>query len=287
MEKPEKANGDRRLLRLLSRLLRSLDRQTCLAVHLSCRMVSREGVQAEFLPRKDAMTHSRRDMTTEQQEACQKAQQISAIYEAFQITLDPIDWRQFGLFAPVKIKEIEIALLGDLWKRDRDDMLRQVQIKLLEQAALKTLQPQPNLRAMIWSPVEILQPQTFLSLWIITFETNERVPVIEFLSDGQRTFAPFPFDGARGRHLAQLFGPAIQGEHHPGEIITIKERGQQYTGEIMYVIAHGTMPSTRRQATQRYRAASGPASPHEEEPRYIVDCRDGFPHIAYQSQIVG
>lgn len=101
----------------------------------------------------------------------------------------------------------------------------------------------------IWSPVEVIQPQAFLSLWIITFETGERVPTVEFLSDGQRTFALFPFDGARGRHLALLFGPAIQGEHHPGKIITIKERAQQYTGEIMYVIAHGTMPSPRRQAT--------------------------------------
>jgi len=233
------------------------------------------------------MTHSRRDMTTEQQEARQKAEQIIAIYETFQITLDPIDWQHCGLFAPVKVKEIEIALLGDLWQRDRDDMLRQVQIKLLEQAALKALRPLADLRAMIWSPVEVLQPQAFLSLWIITFETNERVPVIEFLTDGQRTFAPFPFDGARGRHLALLFGPAVEGEHRSGERVTIKERGQHYIGEIVYVIAHGTMPSTRRQATRGYRTASGHASPNDEEPRYIVDCRDGFPHIAYQSQIVG
>jgi hypothetical protein len=232
------------------------------------------------------MTHSRRDIADEQQEACQKAQQITAIYQAFQIALDPIDWQHFGLLASVKVNDIEIALLGDLWQRDKDDMLRQVQIKLLEQAALKALPHRPNRRAVIWSPVEVLQPQAFLRLWIVTFETEERVPVIEFLKDGQRAFAPFPFDGAQGQHLAMLFGPAIQGEYHPGETITIKERGQQYTGEIMYVIAHGTMPSPRRQATRGYRTASETAFPNDEEPRYIVDCRDGFPHIAYQSQIV-
>lgn len=232
------------------------------------------------------MTHSRRDMVEEQQEACQKAQHITAIYQAFQIALDPIDWQQFGLFALVKVNTIEIALLGDLWQRDKEDLLRQAQIKLLEHAALKVLPSRPDRRAVIWSPVDVLQPQTFLRLWIITFETGERIPVIEFLNDGQRTFAPFPFDGAQGRHLAMLFGPAIQGEHCPGEVITIKARGQQYTGEIMYVIAHGTMSSPRRQATRGYSTASGTAFPNDEEPRYIVDCRDGFPHIAYQSQIV-
>jgi hypothetical protein len=225
-------------------------------------------------------------MVEEQQEACQKAQHITAIYQAFQITLDPIDWQHFGLLASVKVNAIEIALLGDLWQRDKDDMLRQVQIKLLEHAALKALPARPNRRAVIWSPVEVLQPQAFLRLWIITFETDERIPVIEFLSNGQRTFAPFPFDGARGQHLAMLFGPAIQGEYRPGEMITIKERGQHYTGEIMYVIAHGTMSSTRRQMTRGYRTGSGAAALNDEEPRYIVDCRDGFPHIAYQSQIV-
>jgi hypothetical protein len=225
-------------------------------------------------------------MAKEQQEACQKAQHITAVCQEFQITLDPIDWQQFGLSAPVKVNAIEIALLADLWQRDKDDMLRQVQIKLLEQAALKALPSRPNRRAVIWSPVEVLQPQEFLRLWIVTFETDERVPVIEFLKDGQRVFAPFPFDGAQGQHLALLFGPAIEGEHHPGEMITIKERGQHYTGEIMYVIAHGTMPSSRRQATRGYRTASGTTSPNDEEPRYIVDCQDGFPHIAYQSQIV-
>ena len=232
--------------------------------------------------RKDAMTYSRRDVTEEQQEACQKAQHITAIYRAFQITLDPIDWQHFGLFASVKVNTLEIALLGELWQRDKDDMLRQAQIKLLEHAALQALPFRPNRRAVIWSPVEVLQPQAFLQLWIITFETEERIPVIEFLSDEQRTFAPFSFDGAQGRQLALLFGPAIQGEHRPGEMITIKERGRHYTGEIMYIIAHGTMPSPRRQTTRRYHTAS----PNDEEPRYIVDCRDGFPHIAYQSQIV-
>ena len=38
------------------------------------------------------MTYSRRNSVDEQQEACQKAKQITAICGQFQITLDPIDW---------------------------------------------------------------------------------------------------------------------------------------------------------------------------------------------------
>ena len=74
------------------------------------------------------MTYSRRNSVDEQQEACQKAKQIAAICGQFHITLDPIDWQQFGMWAPVKVNTIEIASLLDLGQRDSDDILRQVQI---------------------------------------------------------------------------------------------------------------------------------------------------------------
>src|SRR3984893_9557878 len=65
------------------------------------------------------MTYSRRNIADEQQEACQKAGQITAICGQFQITLDPIDWEQFGMWAPVKVNGIAIASLLDLGRRDR------------------------------------------------------------------------------------------------------------------------------------------------------------------------
>ena len=72
------------------------------------------------------MTYSRRNSANEQQEACQKAMQITEICKQFHITLDPIDWQQFGMWAPVKVNNIEIASLLDLGKRDSDDIVRQV-----------------------------------------------------------------------------------------------------------------------------------------------------------------
>src|SRR5690348_15754635 len=132
------------------------------------------------------MTYSHRNAVEELQEACQKAQLLTRICEEFHIMLDPIDWQQFGMWAPVKVNTIEIAFLRDLWQRDRNDILRQIQMKLLEQAALETLRSRPGLKAVIWSPVEVIQPQAFLSLWIITLETNERISIVEFLRNGER-----------------------------------------------------------------------------------------------------
>ncbi len=54
------------------------------------------------------MTYSRRNSVDEQQEACQKAKQIAAICGQFHITLDPIDWQQFGMWAPVKVNTITV-----------------------------------------------------------------------------------------------------------------------------------------------------------------------------------
>src|SRR5438067_9598479 len=114
------------------------------------------------------MAYSRRNSADEQQEACQKAKQITAICGQFHITLDSIDWQQFGMRAPVKVDNIEIASLLDLGQRDSDDILRRVRIKLFERAALETIHARSGLKALIWSPVDVVQPQAFLSLWIIT-----------------------------------------------------------------------------------------------------------------------
>ncbi len=124
------------------------------------------------------MAYSRRNSVEEQQEACQKAKQITAVCEQFHITLDPIEWQEFGMWAPVKVHGIEIATLGDLGQRDSDDVLRQVQLKLFERAALATLHARVDLKAVIWSPVDVVQPQAFLNLWIVTLETDERIPIV-------------------------------------------------------------------------------------------------------------
>ncbi len=85
------------------------------------------------------MTFSHRNIADEQQEACQKARQIIAICGQFNITLDPIDWQQFGMLAPVKVNNIDIASLLTLGQCNSDDILRQVQITLFAHAALENL----------------------------------------------------------------------------------------------------------------------------------------------------
>ena len=233
------------------------------------------------------MTYSRRNTLEEQQEAYQIAGRITEMCAAFQIALDPIDWQQFGLQAPVKVQAIEIALLRDLWSRDRDDLFRQVQIKLLEHAALKTLRARPGLKATIWSPVQVIQPQAFLSLWVITLETNERVPVIEYIHHGQRIYAPFQTESIQQEALALLFGPAITGDYSLGETITIKERGTHYTGKIIHVLPPDETHLLKKQISRRYHTMGGKPYTDNEAARYVVDCKDGFPHIVHQSQIEG
>ena len=232
------------------------------------------------------MTYSRRNSVEEQQEACQKAREITAICEQFHITLDPIDWQQFGMWASVKVGTIEIASLLDLGQREKNDILCQIQMKLFENAALETLHVQPNLKALIWSPLEIVQPQEFLSLWIITLETDERIPIVESLKNGQRIYEYYPFDGTNRQQLAELFGPENEGEYQPGATVTIKERDRQYTGKIIYVIPPGKTSPGRKPVSRRYHTASGAAYTNDVASRYIIDCGDGFPHIAHQSQII-
>src|SRR5260370_7831154 len=83
------------------------------------------------------------------------------------------------MWAPVKVNNIDIASLLDLGQRDSDDILRQVQIKLFAHAALETFHSRRGLKVLMWSPVDVVQPQAFLSLSIITLETDERIPIIE------------------------------------------------------------------------------------------------------------
>jgi hypothetical protein len=232
------------------------------------------------------MTYTRRNIANEQQEACQKAQQITAICEQFSIALDPIDWKQFGMWAPVKVNTIVIGSLLDLGQRESDDILRQVQIKLFAHAALETLHAQPGVKVLMWSPVDVVQPQAFLSLWVITLETDERIPIIESIKDGQRVYEHYQFDGHDLQQLARLFGPVKEGEYHLGATVTIKERERQYTGEIIYIIPPGKMITNRKYASRGYHTISGTAYTNDVVARYIVDCNDGFPHIVYQSQVI-
>lgn len=232
------------------------------------------------------MTYSRRNIIVEQQEACQKARQITAICQQFHITLDPIDWQQFGMWATVKVNTIEIASLQNFRQCESDDILRQIQIKLFAHAALETLPARPVLKAVMWSPVEVVQPQAFLSLWVVTLETDERIPIIESIRDGQRVYEHYRFDGGNERQLVELFGPAHEGEYHQGDSVTIKVRDRQYTGEILYIIPPGKVFASRRNTSRGYHTIAGIAYTNDAVARYIVDCHDGFPHIVYQSQVI-
>src|SRR6266571_4908927 len=205
------------------------------------------------------MTYSRRNSADEQQEACQKAKQITAICGQFHIRLDPIDWQQYGMWAPVKVNNIEIASLLDLGQRESDDILRQIQIKLFAHAALETLHSRPGLKVLMWSPVDVVQPQAFLSLWIITLETDERVPIIESIKNGQRVYEHYQFNRADEQQLASLFGPASEGEYHLGDTVTIKERERQYTGEVIYIIPPSKTVTGRKYASRGYHTISGTA----------------------------
>lgn len=232
------------------------------------------------------MPYSRRNRAEEEREAYQNARAITAICQQLQITLDPIDWQRCGLWAPVKAHGIEIAYLLDFGQPNADDILRRVRIKLLEHTALQTIHAPSGIKASMWSPVDVVPPQPFLGLWIITLETNERIPVIEALRDGQRVYEPYQFDRNDENQKTSLFGPASQGEYHPGERITLKEHDHQYTGEILYTVSSGKALNSRKPMLGGSRASAATASKDGMIPRYIVDCNDGFPHIVYQWQVI-
>lgn len=230
------------------------------------------------------MSYSRINRAEEQQGAYQKAKYITEVCKQLHITLDPIDWQACGMWAPVKVHQIEIAYLLEFAQTDADDILRRVQIKLLEHAALAASHARPGLKALMWSPVDVVQPQPFLSFWIITLESNQRIPIIEFLRDGRRVYEPYPFDCNDTDQFAKLFGPASQGEYHLGERITMKEHDHQYIGEIVYIIPPGKTPTGRRPPLRGFQTLTKTAT--EVTAKYIVDCNDGFPHIVHQSQVI-
>jgi hypothetical protein len=196
------------------------------------------------------MTYTRRNLAEEQKEACQKAQQITAICKQLHITLDPIDWQNSGMRACVTVNAIKISDLLDLSQQDPTSILRRLQIKLLEHAALKTVRARTGLKALMWSPVEVVQPQAFLSLWIVTLETDERIAIAEYIRNGQRVYEHFSFDGDNVNALARLFGPAHTGEYELGNIVTIEERERRCTGEIVYILPPGKALTNRKYSSR-------------------------------------
>jgi hypothetical protein len=232
------------------------------------------------------MAYSRRNSVEDQREASQRAKQITATCEELSIQLDPIDWQHFGMRATVKVNGIEIGSLLDLGHRESNDILRAVQIKLLEQTALEVTHSQPGVKALMWTPVEVTQPQEFLSLWIITLENDERVPISESIKNGKRVYERYKLAGDDEQQLSLLFGPASKGEYQTSEMITIKERDRQFTGKIIYVIPPGKPSTSRKGISRGYHTIAGTTYTNDVAARYIVDCNDGFPHIVNQSQVV-
>lgn len=232
------------------------------------------------------MTYSRRNRVEEQQEAALKAQRIAAVCEQLHITLDTIDWQAGGMQTPVRVRGVEISLLFDLAQREAEDLLRLVQMKLLERAALEAIHAPAGTKASMWSPITTAQPQDFLSLWIITLETDERIPIMENLRDGQRVYELYPFDPQNQDQLAVLFGRPFEATYHPGDDVTIKEHARLYTGRVIYSVPADKELPNRRPSSRGYHAAAGAAYTNDVAAKYIVDCYDGFPHIVSQLQIV-
>lgn len=232
------------------------------------------------------MTYSRRNSIEEQQEACHQAQYITTLCEQWHLTLDGIDWQECGMQAPVKVNGVEIAPLLDLGQREPDELLRLIQIKLLERAALEAIPAHSGRKALVWRPIAVIQPQAFLSLWIITLETDERIPVIERMQHGQRVYESYPFDAENKRQLATLFGPLYPGAYQLGDRVTMKEHERLYTGVILYSLPPSKELPSRKYASQGFHLVAGTAYPHALAATYLVDCHDGFPHIIHQSQII-
>ncbi|HEU5227586.1 MAG TPA: hypothetical protein VFU49_07205 [Ktedonobacteraceae bacterium] len=232
------------------------------------------------------MTYLRRNSAQEPEEAYKNAQQLITICQELHITLDPIDWQNFGMRASVAVNRIEISDLSSLSRLDSESILRLVQIKLFERAARDTLYAQPAPRALIWSPVDVIRPQPFLSLWIITMETAERIPIAEYLRNGQRIYEFYELNINDEHQLMTLFGPLQTGEYDLGNIITLKEREQQHTGEIIYILGPGKIVTNRKSSSRGYHTIAGKAYTNDLSSRYLVDCHDGFPHIINQSQVI-
>src|SRR5260370_41932624 len=214
------------------------------------------------------MVYSRRNSTEEREEACQKAKEIMAICEKLHIKLDPIDWQTSGLRAGVTVNAIEISDLMDLGQQDSDSILRRVRIKLFERAALETIRARPGLKALMWSPVDVVQPQEFLSLWIITLETDERVAIAEYLRNGQRVYEHYELNIEDTEQLAKLFGPLHSGEYHLSDTVTIEEHERKSTGEIVYILPPGKTLTSRKYPSKGYHTILGKAYTNDVSARY-------------------
>lgn len=232
------------------------------------------------------MAYSHRNIVEEQKEASQKASQIMAICEQLHITLDPIDWQNFGIRAFVTVNTIEIAELLDLSRQDSASILRQVQIKLLEHAALKTMHTRANLKAVVWSPIDVVQPQEFLSLWIITLATDERIAIAEYIRNGRRVYEHYELDMDDGNYLAKLFGPVHKGEYQLGDTVTIEEHERKCSGEIVYILGPSKASTSRKYPSRGRHTILGKVYTNDVSSRYIVDCNDGFPHVVNQYQVI-
>jgi hypothetical protein len=232
------------------------------------------------------MTYSHKNSVQEQKEACQQAKQITTICEQLHITVDPIDWQNCGMRACVTVNAIEISDLLDLSQQDSASILRRVQIKLLEHAALETMHAQPDLKAVVWSPIDVVQPQEFLSLWIITLETGKRITIAEYIRNRQRVYEHYEFNRDDGHYLVKLFGPVHTGEYQLGEMVTIEEHERKYTGEIIYILPPSKAFTNRKYPSRGRHTILGKAYTNDVSSRYIVDCNDGFPHVVNQWQVI-
>ncbi|HEX3642555.1 MAG TPA: hypothetical protein VHV10_14790 [Ktedonobacteraceae bacterium] len=232
------------------------------------------------------MTYSHRNITEEQKEACQRAKQIIAICEQLHITLDPIDWQNCGMWASVTVDTIKISDLLDFSQQDSVSILRRVQIKLLEHAALETMHARPNLKAVVWSPIDVVQPQEFLSLWIITLATDERIAIAEYIRNGRRVYEHYELDMDDGLYLAKLFGPVHTGEYQLGDTVTIEEHERKCTGEIVYILGPSKAFKNRKYPSRGPHTVWRKSYTNEVTSRYIVDCNDGFPHVVNQWQVI-
>lgn len=231
------------------------------------------------------MTNSRQNSAEEQQQASHQARSIATLCEQWCLSLDHIDWQQWGMQALVKVNGVEIASLLYLSQREQDDLLRLIQLKLLEHAALEASPGRSKVKAVMWRPITVVQPQVFLSLWVITLETDERIPIIESMSNGQRNYEPYLFDAENGQQLSTLFGAVFHGAYDLGEVVTIKEHTRLYTGVIIYSIS-SNKEYPNRKVLPRGPLAAETAAPTYKAATYIVHCHDGFPHIVEQSQII-
>ena len=232
------------------------------------------------------MTYSHRNIASEQKEAYQQVKHLTAMCETLSLTLDPVDWENEGMRASVSVNAIKISDLLDLSQQDSPSLLRRIQLKLLEHTALEAIHARPDSKVVMWSPVTVVQPQEFLSLWILTTESNERVGIAEYISDGQRVYKQYVIDVNDEQQLAQLFGSMHTGKYQRGDTVTFEEHEHKYTGEIVYILSPGKALVGRKYPPGGSYATVGKASASDVASRYLIDCHSGFPHVVNQWQIV-